>query len=610
LPHTTQDIKDAEDGKKLLLSTRIVAPEADFLFSQLVDATFHISTMQGVPKHISDALRAVGFIMRDTDLRTQSIIIASAVNDRLEELYVDPTPPLMTTEHLREVLEIQKKETLKEMAKQLDARLDELKKELTDTAGVIKSSTSDILATTTSYRDAILKNAPAAPSQALKDPKATAQEDTKAKQILINIVDKSALDNLSRCSSVQLIEMVNKALHAAGFGSEERFLGLTRLANGGFLFAAKEIKTIKTLLASPEGFLTSFSPAATIQQRSYSTIAYFVPLSLRPDNPQDISEIEQTNCLPERAISQIKWVKPPERRAPSQMFGHVIINFCDPEQANNAIAKGLFICRKRVDVAKNRREPLHCLKCQKWGHMASACPMPTDICGGCGRNHKTVECTSRDKFCTPCNVQGHPSWDRECPTFIRRKRELDEHTPENVLPYFPTDEPWTRTAAFNSSPSQFPQPSQARYSTDANTANTAQQANLKRTDTYFPAYLRGGRPPHAHPVTSGTNAIPVRSARPENAPINTQPSTQTAPSVQLLRPAAPAATRQTTLNFLNAASPVPPTQALAPQASPFSAPPSPSLLTLDWVAAMDRVDAGHFHEIGSSATLFTGLPNG
>ena len=36
--------------------------------------------------------------------------------------------------------------------------------------------------------------------------------------------------------------------------------------------------------------------------------------------------------------------------------------------------------------------------------------------------------------------QGHPSWDRDCPTFIAKRREMDSRTPDNLLTYFPTDE--------------------------------------------------------------------------------------------------------------------------------------------------------------------------
>ena len=42
-----------------------------------------------------------------------------------------------------------------------------------------------------------------------------------------------------------------------------------------------------------------------------------------------------------------------------------------------------------------------------------------------------------------CQVEGHASWDRCCPTFIQKCDEMSGRLTENHMPYFPTDEPWT-----------------------------------------------------------------------------------------------------------------------------------------------------------------------
>ena len=54
------------------------------------------------------------------------------------------------------------------------------------------------------------------------------------------------------------------------------------------------------------------------------------------------------------------------------------------------------------------------------------------------------DCNSPGRFCVPCGIDGHPSWDRDCPTFNTRSREMDQRTPDNQLTYFPTEEPWTQ----------------------------------------------------------------------------------------------------------------------------------------------------------------------
>ena len=42
-------------------------------------------------------------------------------------------------------------------------------------------------------------------------------------------------------------------------------------------------------------------------------------------------------------------------------------------------------------------------------------------------------------------MEGHASWSRFCPVFIRKCDEMNGRLMENVMPYFPTDEPWMHT---------------------------------------------------------------------------------------------------------------------------------------------------------------------
>ena len=86
------------------------------------------------------------------------------------------------------------------------------------------------------------------------------------------------------------------------------------------------------------------------------------------------------------------------------------------------------------------------MKCRKWGHFTNACLAETNTCGTCGGDHRTKECTTKDKVhCVSCNSDLHPSWDRDCPKFLQRHAQYDENYPENELTYFPTGEDWMLT---------------------------------------------------------------------------------------------------------------------------------------------------------------------
>jgi hypothetical protein len=242
------------------------------------------------------------------------------------------------------------------------------------------------------------------------------------------------------------VDTANSALKEAGVSGADRFVSAAKMANGGVLLEGSSTALVTKVNgdAVSQMFLEAFSPSAVMRTRTYNTVAYFVPLTgVRPDNGQDLREIEDANRMQPNSIAGFRWIKHPSRRSPTQVMGHAIVSFKNPQTANSAIANGLVICQKRVNVAKDKKEPTRCMKCQKWGHMAIACLSAEDICGQCGGAHRSTQCQGEPVFCTPCGKQGHPSWDRDCPTFIAKRREMDGRTPDNLLTYFPTDEAWT-----------------------------------------------------------------------------------------------------------------------------------------------------------------------
>ncbi|KAG2147781.1 uncharacterized protein EDB93DRAFT_1067360, partial [Suillus bovinus] len=82
-------------------------------------------------------------------------------------------------------------------------------------------------------------------------------------------------------------------------------------------------------------------------------------------------------------------------------------------------------------------EPLRCTKCQHYGHIARECIAHRDTCANCGNNHRTQDCSTKDKhFCTACNADDHPSWSRDCPSFIQKCEDTDKRYPDNTMPYF------------------------------------------------------------------------------------------------------------------------------------------------------------------------------
>ena len=105
------------------------------------------------------------------------------------------------------------------------------------------------------------------------------------------------------------------------------------------------------------------------------------------DRKEDLREVEEANSIDTDDIVKARWIKPVARRKPSQTCGHLIVSFRLPQLANDSLAYGLFIGHKKVYAEKCKQEPLRCLKCHGWGHMAANCGASMDVCGTCALQH-------------------------------------------------------------------------------------------------------------------------------------------------------------------------------------------------------------------------------
>ena len=93
---------------------------------------------------------------------------------------------------------------------------------------------------------------------------------------------------------------------------------------------------------------------------------------------------------------------------------------------------------------KDKRELIRCLKCQHWGHIACNCKGMSNTCSTCAKDHCMSNCKSyQTYYCVTCQTDLHGSTDRCCPEYIKCQEALNARTPENSMPYFPTEEIWT-----------------------------------------------------------------------------------------------------------------------------------------------------------------------
>jgi hypothetical protein len=168
-------------------------------------------------------------------------------------------------------------------------------------------------------------------------------------------------------------------------------------------------------------------PGVSFRSRVHNLIAFNVPLGLSPENQNHRLEICEANSLDPDIITSIKWVKPIHRRTQTQRTAHLFLTFSNADAANRAITNGIYICNRRCQMERVKREPTRCLKCQGWNHFAKECTEEHDKCRNCTKNHRTNDCpTPLARVCVSCKSEDHASWSRDCPTFVKKLNDFND----------------------------------------------------------------------------------------------------------------------------------------------------------------------------------------
>ena len=233
------------------------------------------------------------------------------------------------------------------------------------------------------------------------------------------------------------------------------------MCNGGLLLeldspaAANWLKKDSTR----ERFLTNLGSGACIKDRSYQVILQFVPIFFNPEDKDQLRQYEIHNNLEPLSVLKAEWIKAPKDRKPKQEVATLRVYHSTAASANKVLCKGTSIFNRRVVLRKPKREPIRCLHCQRFGHERRHCKASQPSCGRCADVHETDQCKAlRDQFsCANC-MGPHPSYDRKCPHFWDKCRQIDSRRPENNLAFYPTDEAWTWSTLEYNTNSESPLP--------------------------------------------------------------------------------------------------------------------------------------------------------
>ena len=473
VPEEHQDIKDSLEGRKFLEKRLLLCPIGEpSTHASLAACLYQIAALSGVPRTVLNAVRSVAFMLDEMEDTQINLTVKEAFDSQITEFTSD-----------MKMLIVDAKEKLDDHFKVTEERLTQ----------AINISAAQVKQTPTNTYASVLTTPPPH-----ANPRIAAREGIRARQFLLEGISNT---KFSHTDVFRLKTELNKILGDLG-ADKVKIRSVNKLRNGGALveMESDEATVWLTNTDNRSKFNEKIGPNVNFCSRVHSLIAFNVPLAINPEDPKHRQEVCEANNIENDVMSAARWAKPINRRSPEQRTAHLILTFTSADAANRAITNGLYICNRRCYVERVRREPTRCLKCQGWNHFAKECQVETNKCGNCTKGHRTSDCpTPEERICVSCEVEGHASWSRECPTFIKKLNDLNDRNPENTLQYIPTSEPWTWTTSAKPAPqphrSSHPPPARPPVTRDQcpPARKNPHQSQPRLYDTYIPRYDKSGK---------------------------------------------------------------------------------------------------------------------
>jgi hypothetical protein len=476
IPKATEDqakaaldtaVKDVESATEYLIKGDLKSEDDELSFEFLSIIAMQLSQQPKITsKSASEAFKALSYLIFDlhqkrtteaiTDVIAKAVSLATKrVRDELEaateQLVAATVSSTNTVEELREecrsvVSEL--REAVEEAATSLEnAGANHRQGTQGDGGGQGVASNS--------YANSVKKGIPAI--------HATVVAKAELQKRKIRLIKATGLggDGLGDLTEKQWVEKANMALalmegQEVDKPGEVNFIGVNKeREDRGVIFelnsgaAAGWLKEKRVMSA----FLAKMGSTMDFKVQTYEVVMDWVPVTFEAEQATAWKRVEQANDLRESAIQEASWIKPTHQRSEGQRTAIVILRLATREDANQIIEKGLYIEGKKVWGRKQVQEPKRCLKCQCYGeHKAARCESIHDVCGRCGKQHRTSLCSenAKEKWeCSNCKAsgnghhKGHGAADRRCPIFLTRADRMNKSRQENRYKFFCTTDPAT-----------------------------------------------------------------------------------------------------------------------------------------------------------------------
>jgi hypothetical protein len=251
-------------------------------------------------------------------------------------------------------------------------------------------------------------------------PTANPQEE---KRILIRIPDKGQLEEVNRQSREEIIKRIKG--NASISQEDSRVVAIRKLKSGDLAVHVNNPRAKKDMEEAQE-WAKRIAPAAEVRKRTWPVLIHAVRVADYGQAPDEASakriQKENERLHPGLKIASLRWLG----HVGVKEFTTLILEVESATQANRLLQEGVIMKYdlKSAVVYDYKSRITQCFKCQKYGHISTACNNLLK-CGHCGGQHQTDECAEKsqatNKQCAACDGGDHQSWSSACPA---RQREM------------------------------------------------------------------------------------------------------------------------------------------------------------------------------------------
>ncbi|KIK41500.1 hypothetical protein CY34DRAFT_761526 [Suillus luteus UH-Slu-Lm8-n1] len=408
VPTSTEDIAamsnpvmDTQTAEAYLSYKLLCLQNKPFTLPHLTSILFHITQMSAnIPLPVIMATCAVAFILK----KHSACEIAKAAAEQLAAKLV----PQLTAQ-------------LKEAATLHVDSINSASEQLTNTVNLLGDSLAPTQvnpapSSQPTYSLIVTSHLPPSVD------KATGRAAIWAREIMLEPQAGSALfpPNTSNPDITKKLKAALTAIHN-GDTPPGDIKSVASLCNGGIVVEL-EMESLVSWLGSIEGRALlegQLGSSVLFRNRTYPIVLEYLPIHMQLEQNNFLCKIKQENHLPTDSLSSIRWIKPPLCRSQAQCKAFTLLQVSTASSANDTLRDSLCIDSEHFAVCKDRKEPIHCAKCQRFGYIACNCTALLDTCGTCSSEHRTTQCMAyRTTRCANCKSSNHMSWDRKCPEFV------------------------------------------------------------------------------------------------------------------------------------------------------------------------------------------------